>query len=167
MKNIKKIVIAAAVLPMALTSASAYAFGGKDSGQHKGGMCGGGDMGKGMMRDLDLTDEQKEQFKEMRKAGKEQMKAKFAENGADMMAARQAQQAKVSDLVLADNFDEAAARALASEMVEKQTERRVNMLKKQHEMLSILTPEQKVKFKELQAEKMQKCQEKMEKRKNK
>ncbi len=44
------------------------------------------------------------------------------------------------------HFDEAAANDLASQMVEKQTERRVAMLK-QHEMMSVLTHRQKTQLK--------------------
>lgn len=167
MKNVKKIIIAAAVLPLALGTASAYAFGGK--GDHKGGYdghgkCGGEEMGKRMFRQLDLTDEQKTQLKEMKQANRSAMKGKMGAQGAEKMAERQAHHAKVQALVLADTFDAEAANALAAEMVEQQTERRVKMLEKKHEMLSILTPEQKVKFTELQNERMAKCSEKMQDR---
>ncbi len=166
MKFSKKLVIAATVLPLALGSASALAYGGGKGGHHgKGGegMCGGFD-GKRMFRELDLTDAQKEQMKELRQANKEAMKAKFSGDFAAKKAEMQARQQKMQDLVLADNFDADAANAMASEMVQQQTERRVQMLEKQQEMLNILTPEQKVKFKELQQERMEKCFSKMESR---
>ena len=67
-------------------------------------------------------------------------------------------------MLLADTFDEAAANELAKQMVEKQTERRVKMLEKQHQMLSILTPEQKTKYVELQKERSEKRLEKMQER---
>lgn len=76
----------------------------------------------------------------------------------------QAHQQKVQNLVLADSFDEQAAQILANEMVTKQAERRVKMLEKQHKAMSILTADQKAKFKELQAERMQDCQERFAKR---
>ncbi len=141
MKTAKKLVLAAVVLPLTLGTASAFAFGGKD---HKGGHgdCGKG-MDRGIMRQLDLTDAQKDQLKEMRQANKAAMKAKFADGKEARMAERQAHHEKVQALLLADNFDEAAANDLAKEMVEKQTERRVAMLEKKHQMLSVLTPEQK------------------------
>ena len=165
MKTAKKLVLAAVVLPLTLGTASAFAFGGKD---HKGGHgdCGKG-MDRGIMRQLDLTDAQKDQLKEMREADRAAMKEKLSTNKAEKMAEMKTHREQVQALVLADTFDEAAANELASQMVEKQTERRVAMLKKQHEMMSVLTPEQKTKFTELQQERMAKCVEKMEKRANK
>ncbi|EGU30050.1 periplasmic repressor CpxP [Vibrio ichthyoenteri ATCC 700023] len=157
MKTVKKFVLAAAIIPLAFASASAMAFGGK--GDHKGGQCQGG-MDRGMMKKLELTDAQKTQLKEMREANKTEMKAKFAETSDARKAERQAQHEKVQQLVLADNFDQAAANELAKNMVEKQTERKVKMLEKQHQMLSVLTPEQKAKFVELSKERMEKCGEK-------
>ncbi|RPE98358.1 protein CpxP [Vibrio crassostreae] len=166
MKMTKKLVLAAAALPLIFGTASAYAYGG-DKGDHKGmhGKCGGFD--KKVMRQLDLTDAQKAELKEMREANRAEMKAKHSGNKADKMAKMKAHQEKVQALVLADNFDEAAANDLASQMVEKQTERRVAMLKKQHQMMSVLTPEQKTQLKEIQQERMAKCADKMEKRMNK
>lgn len=163
MKLAKKMVIAAAVLPIAFGSASAFAFGGGKGGDHKGGndfakKCGG--MDKRVMRQLDLTDAQKEQFKELRKQGREEGKGKSSEKFANM----QAHQQKVQDLVLADTFDEQAAQTLANEMVTKQAERRVKMLEQKQKAMSILTAEQKTKLKELQAERMQECQERFEQR---
>lgn len=167
MKMTKKLVLAAAALPLIFGTASAYAYGGGDKGDHKGmhGKCGGFD--KKVMRQLDLTDAQKAELKEMREANRVEMKAKHSGNKADKMAKMKAHQEKVQALVLADNFDEAAANDLASQMVEKQTERRVAMLKKQHQMMSVLTPEQKAQLKEIQQERMTKCADKMEKRMNK
>ncbi|MGF1711633.1 CpxP family protein [Vibrio kagoshimensis] len=159
MKMTKKLVLAATALPLMLGTASAYAFGGGDKGHHEGfkGKCGGFD--KKIMRKLDLTDAQKDQLKEMREAGREEMKGKRAEKMANM----QQHQEKVQALVLADTFDEAAATELATQMVEKQAERRVAMLKKQHQVMSILTEEQKAEFQDIQQKRMQKCTEKMEK----
>ncbi|MGR5389927.1 CpxP family protein [Vibrio crassostreae] len=167
MKMTKKLVLAAAALPLIFGTASAYAYGGGDKGDHKGmhGKCSGFD--KKVMRQLDLTDAQKAELKEMREANRAEMKEKHSGNKADKMAKMKAHQEKVQALVLADNFDEAAANDLASQMVEKQTERRVAMLKKQHQMMSVLTPEQKTQLKEIQQERMTKCADKMEKRMNK
>ncbi len=163
MKSAKKLVLAAVVLPLTLGAASAFAFGGKDHHKGPNGECGMG-MDRGIMRQLDLTDAQKDQLKDMREANKAEMKAKFADGKEARMAERQAHHDKVQALLLADNFDEAAANDLAKEMVEKQTDRRVKMLEKKHQMLSVLTPEQKAKFVELQKERQQKCGEKMQKR---
>ena len=162
MKAAKKLVLTAVVLLLALGTASAFAVGGK--GHHRGpqGECGVG-IDRSMMRQLDLTGEQKDQLKELRKTSKQEMKAKFSENFQAKQAERQAHQKKVQALLLADTFDRAAADELAKQMVEKQSERRVRMLEKQHQMLSVLTPEQKTNFVELQKERMQECGEKMKK----
>ncbi|WP_122047173.1 CpxP family protein [Vibrio atlanticus] len=167
MKMTKKLVLVAAALPLMLGTASAFAYGGGDKGDHKGmhGKCGGFD--KKVMRQLDLTDAQKAELKDMREANRAEMKAKHSGNKADKMAQMKAHHEKVQDLVLADTFDEAAANDLATQMVEKQTERRLTMLKKQHQMMSVLTPEQKTQLKEIQQDRMAKCADKMEKRMNK
>ena len=167
MKMTKKLVLVAAALPLMLGTASAFAYGGGDKGDHKGmhGKCGGFD--KKVMRQLDLTDAQKAELKEMREANRAEMKAKHSGNKADKMAQMKAHHEKVQDLVLADTFDEAAANDLATQMVEKQTERRLTMLKKQHQMMSVLTPDQKPQLKEIQQDRMDKCEDKMETRMNK
>ncbi|WP_192859501.1 Spy/CpxP family protein refolding chaperone, partial [Vibrio parahaemolyticus] len=56
------------------------------------------------------------------------------------------------------------ATALAKEMVERQTEHRVKMLERKHQMLSVLTPEQKTEFVKLQNERMQECGDQMQQR---
>ncbi|SEG49785.1 protein CpxP [Vibrio hangzhouensis] len=166
MKFSKKLVIAATVLPLALGSASALAYGGGKGGHHgKGGegMCGGFD-GKRIFRDLDLTDAQKEQMKQLRQQSRDDMRGQFAGDFATKKAEMQARHQKMQSLVLADSFNADAANALAAEMVQQQTERRVKILEKQHEMLNILTPEQKEKFKQLQQERMENCLAKIESR---
>ncbi|MDF4886414.1 CpxP family protein, partial [Vibrio parahaemolyticus] len=99
MKSAKKLVLAAVVLPLTLGAASAFAYGGKN--HHKGPRdeCGMG-MDRGVMRQLDLTDAQKDQLKEMREANKAEMKAKFADGKEARMAERQAHHAKVQSLLL-------------------------------------------------------------------
>ncbi|MCV5275778.1 CpxP family protein, partial [Escherichia coli] len=85
----KKLVLAAVVLPLTLGAASAFAYGGKN--HHKGPRdeCGMG-MDRGVMRQLDLTDAQKDQLKEMREANKAEMKSKLADGKEARMAERQA-----------------------------------------------------------------------------
>ncbi|MFA0088502.1 CpxP family protein [Vibrio sp. 10N.261.51.F12] len=167
MKLAKKLVLAAAVLPLTFATASALAYGGQGDHHGKGGkgsdgQCGG--LDRKVFSQLDLTDAQKDQMKEMRQSMKSDKKSKRGENVEAKMAEMQARHQKMQDLVLADTFDADAANALASEMVAQQTERRVKMMEKQHEMLSILTAEQKTKLKEVQQERMQKCVTKMESR---
>lgn len=155
MKFSKRIAVTAIALPLMIGSVSAMAYGGKHHGG--AGMHGGKDMmGKHLLRGIDLTDEQKEEMKALRQQNREAMQANRAEFHAQMMAERQQMQA----LMLADNFDEAAVRALAEKMVDQQVERRVAMMQRKHQMLSILTPEQKAQVKENMANmsaRMEKC----------
>ncbi|MCJ2378115.1 CpxP family protein [Vibrio sp. ZSDZ34] len=166
MKLAKKVVIAALVLPLTVATASAYAFGG-GKGHHKGDFdrCGG--LDKKVFRQLDLTSEQQVQLKQMRESSREEMKAQFQSNFESKRAEMQASHQKMQALVLADTFDAQAANELAQEMVAQQAERRVGMLEQRHKMLSILTPEQKVKLQELQAERMDNCLTKMQSRMSK
>lgn len=161
MKSANKLVLAAVVLPLTLGAAGAFAYGGKD--QHKGHQdeCGRG-MDRGIMRQLNLTDTQRDQLQSLRDANRAEMKGKYAAERDVRMAERQAYHAKVQALVLADDFDEAQATALAKEMVEQQIERRVQMLEKKHQMLRVLTPEQKAEFVKLQDERVQACDERMQ-----
>ena len=154
MKMAKKLILASVVLPLVL-STSAFAFGGKD---HKGPQeeCRPG-LDRGMMKELNLTDSQKEQFKTLRQANKEEMKERFNDNKEQGEKARMAHFDKVNSLLMADKFDPAKATELAQEMSDKHVKRQVDMLSKQHKMLSILTPEQKTKFIELQKERMEDC----------
>lgn len=163
MKSTKKLLLAAVVLPLTLGTASVFAYGGKD--HHKGPRdeCGPG-MERGIMRQLDLTDAQRDQLQSLRDTNRAERKGKNSAYRETRRAERQAFHAKMQSLLLADNFDEAQATALAKEMVEKQTEHRVRMLEKRHQMLSVLTPEQKAEFVKLQNERRQECGEKMQKR---
>ncbi|MBJ7539313.1 CpxP family protein [Marinomonas transparens] len=166
MKMIKKVVLAVVVLPIAIGTASAFAFGG--NGHHKGPQdefrMG---FDRSIMHDLDLTREQKDQLKSLRKASKSDRKTSFKGNFQANQAKRQSLRQKMNELLLADDFDSAKATELTKEMTEIKMTRQVAMLEKQHEMLSILTPEQKVKFTELQKERTDKWAEKMQRRMDK
>ncbi|TDO98654.1 CpxP family protein [Marinomonas balearica] len=165
MKNTKKLIVAAIVLPLTLGTASAFAFGGKDHGRKfeskmEQGFCGAG-MDRGVLRKLDLTDEQKEEIKVLKSTKRSEMKAYFLENFPKEMKAREASRTKAQELVLADTFDTAAASKLAAEMAEKKSHLMVKKMESQHAMLSVLTAEQKEKFVALQKEKIERCEEKV------
>ncbi|WP_119467700.1 Spy/CpxP family protein refolding chaperone [Vibrio cholerae] len=109
MKLAKKMILAAAVLPLTLGTTAALAYGGHGWDKEGDGHCG--DRGeRGIWKQLDLTAEQQAQLKEMREAGREEMRAN-----------------------------------------------RVKMMEKRHQMMSILTAEQKAKLQTLQQEKMAEC----------
>lgn len=158
MTSLKKTLALVIALPLALGSASALAYGGgKHHNDHGGKNSCGMKGGHAMFRGLDLTDAQKQEMKELRKTNREAMHSEMASRHGEM----QTQHQKMQQLVLADNFDESAVRALAEQMTEQQVERRVTMLKQRHEMLQILTPAQKTKYQQLQAERSEQCQERM------
>ncbi|BFM51387.1 CpxP family protein [Marinomonas sp. THO17] len=159
MKFTKQLIIASLVLPLTLGASTSFAY---DNKGHKGPRgpqqeCRMGDFDRGMMKELALTDNQKEQLKELRKAHRDAMKAKFEKAPKPDTAAREAHMNQLKELMMADTFDSAKAIELAKEMSEKRIERQVNMLSQQHKMLSILTPEQKTKFFELQQERARDC----------
>ena len=102
MKLAKKLVLVAAVLPLTFATASALAYGGKGGHHGKGGegQCGGFD--RKVFSQLDLTDAQKEQMKEMRQSMKSEMKTKFSENAATKASEMQTrhQKCKTSSLLI-------------------------------------------------------------------
>ncbi|AEF55244.1 CpxP family protein [Marinomonas posidonica] len=158
----KKLIIASLVLPLTLGATSSFAHGDKDRKGPRGPQqeCRMGDFDRGMMKELALTDNQKEQLKELRKANHDSMKAEFKKAPKPDMDAREAHMKALKDLMMADNFNSAKATELAQEMSEKRIERQVNMLSQQHKMLSVLTADQKAKFFELQQERAQDCADK-------
>ncbi|PYF83379.1 protein CpxP [Marinomonas alcarazii] len=165
MKIAKKLIIASVVLPL-IVSTSAFAFGGKGhKGPHDECRPGFG-FDRSIMKDLDLTDAQKDQFKALRQANKAEMKKHVREDKpkAEMRAERTQ---KMNELLLAETFDPAKATSLAQALSDKQVVRQVDMLSKQHKMLSILTPEQKDKFVELQKDRQEKCANDMPRHKGK
>lgn len=153
----KKWLIAALIVPMAIGSTSVFA---KHHGD-KGGKHGcSGEMNSKAFRHLDLTDEQKTELKSIR----EEMKGSMQEKGPEMREQMQALRAQQQALVLADSFDEKQAEALASQMVDAHRTMQVEKMRVMHRMASVLTDEQKQELIEMRAEKMQKCQQKMEQR---
>lgn len=163
MKSMKKLVLAAAILPVVLGSAGAYAFGGARSG---GGMGGPGDycgvgFGPRMMDELNLTNEQLGQLRDLRTTRRADRQAQRDSRRAERAPYREEHQQAMQELMLSDQFDEAKARQLAQEMSEQmaqqRAEQKVSRMQAQHEMLSVLTDEQKAQLKELQAQRLDQC----------
>lgn len=151
MKFAKKLMVAATVLPLTLATTAAFAYGGH--GSHKGGegSCRGSGE-RGIWKQLDLTPEQQTQLQALKNSHREEMRANRAQKQTSMKALR----AQERDLILAADFDQVAAEELAKQMVDQQVAQRVKMLEKRHQMASILTEEQKVKFATLQQARMDK-----------
>lgn len=140
-------------VPMMLGAVSAFADGGKYHGKGHYGDCDGPRGERGMMESLDLTDAQKERMRSLRESHRAEMHDNMAQ-GRDTMKANHD---KMQDLLLAENFDENAVRELAKQMSDQQIERRVSMMKQRHDMLNILTPEQKAQYKTLHSERQAEC----------
>lgn len=168
MKKMTKVFLAASVLPVVLGSASAFAKGGNGDDDFRGNrdrddrrfeQCERQDP-RGMMRELNLTAEQQTKMRELRQAERNDMQTERQAHRDQMRALRQQE----NKLTMGANFDEKAAQELAKQMVdiqaanraEKMQDRQVKMMKHRYEMMSILTPEQKAKFAELQEQRMDK-----------
>lgn len=159
----KKSLVVLIVAPLALGSMSALAA--SHSGQQHGGkhgqQCGMG-MERGIWKQLDLTDAQKTQLKELRQKDRQAMKEGFKAHKGEMKANHE----KMQQLVMADDFDQAAVTSLAQNMANQRVEGQVKMAKARHDMFSVLTPEQKQAFTKLKGEQHQQCMEKWQKMKD-
>jgi len=137
--------------------------GGGQAPAVQGGGRGPGMMGRGMMgpggpgmrggpggmfglplRELDLTDAQREQVKAIMTSHRDEQKAV----GDKMMAARKA----LHEAIAAETFNEAAIRAAAGEVGAAEADAAVLQAKIHGEVFAILTPEQVKKAKELRSE---------------
>ncbi len=120
MKSAKKLVLAAVVLPLTLGTAGAFAYGGKNQQKGPRDECGPG-MDRGIMRQLNLTDAQKDQLQTLRNEHRDEMRGKNSADRDARRAERQAYHAKVQELVLADTISFANAVAWASSKVSANT----------------------------------------------
>lgn len=121
---------------------------GKRGGSSKCDTKGKKRGGRGnMMKELGLSDEQKEQMKAIGKKNQESMK--------NLMTKMHESRKKMRDASMNENVDEAAIRALSKEVADTIAELTIQKSKMHKEMQAIMTDEQKAKAKELRA-KMQK-----------
>ena len=117
-------------------------FGGPPPGGGPGMRMGGGPMGLGPgMRELDLTDDQKQQLKTIAESHRDEFRAA----GEKARAAHDGMQA----LVDADNLDENAIRAKSAEIAAAEAEVMILNAKVRKESMQVLTSEQQAKLKEL------------------
>ena len=96
------------------------------------------------LRELELTDAQREQVKAIMESHRDEQKAA----GDKMMAARKA----LHEAIAAETFNEAAIRAAAGEVGAAEADAAVLQAKIHGEVFAILTPEQVKKAKELRTE---------------
>ena len=88
-----------------------------------------------MFKDLNLTDAQKQQIRDIRKSERDQMKRPPLEERRAM-----------HDIIASDSFDKAKAEAQIDKMAEQHKARMLAHLETQNKIYNILTPEQKKQF---------------------
>lgn len=102
---------------------------------------------KRMLAGLDLTDSQREQIKLLMKQQREAIKSEKRDSAVHL---------QMQALLMAEQFDEVAAKQLLEQQQQQAVEKRLMMLKLQHQVLQILTEEQRQQL----ADKRQKWQQK-------
>lgn len=146
--NRKFFIIPAILLALAAgvaTSALAQRPG-KGFGHHQGWML------KRMAKQLNLTDAQQAQIKDIMSAEKTKMKPM-------MQQMRQNQQ--VQNASINGTFDENQARAFATKQAQIMTDLMVEKQRMRSEVYAVLTPEQRQKAQQLMQERQQRRQERM------
>ena len=88
-----------------------------------------------MFKDLNLTDAQKQQIRDIMKSQRDQMKRPPLEERRAM-----------HDIIASDSFDKAKAEAQIDKMAEQHKARMLAHLETQNKIYNILTPEQKKQF---------------------
>lgn len=118
-----------------------------DAGHDRAARHGGPHQmfGMKMLKGLDLTDAQKTKLETMLAEHRASSTTKA------IPAAWQAEQQQLQTLLQADQFDEAAARLLLEKQQSNRLEHEVAKLKFQHQLMSVLTAEQKTKLNERHA----------------
>lgn len=129
----KRLILAVFIVPLMINSTLAIAK--QNPSEHKGNI---------LFQGIDLTKEQEEKINAIRKKAYAHYKNDFGKNMSQMTEQKQ----QIQSLLLSEKFDQETAKSLAKKMADQQTELRINKLKQQHEIFSVLTPEQKVKLKE-------------------
>ncbi|MCC6608508.1 MAG: Spy/CpxP family protein refolding chaperone [Burkholderiales bacterium] len=117
-----------------------YGYGAQGPGfEGRGGHRG--EFGGGMMRELDLSDAQRNQMFEIRHAAQPAMHAKMSEFRKNRIALREAATAK--------DYDAGRVRQLADEGAKLQADLTVMRIETQQKTLAVLTPEQRAKLAQL------------------
>jgi len=105
----------------------------------------------GMLKKLDLTEAQQTRIEQIMKQQKEAMKV--------AMADRRAQRKEMKSLVEQDTFDAAKAERLIAQQQDNERASKMNMLRTQHEIYKVLTPEQREKAKVMRTQWKEKMNE--------
>ena len=123
-----------------------------------GGHAGPGRFGRGgfgspmaMLRQLDLTDDQRTQVRQVMESHRDELRAV----GERVRAAQRAQR----DAVASTQFDEQAVRTKAAELAAAEADAAVLRAKVHSEVFAVLTPEQQAKAAELKAQREARAQQ--------
>ena len=149
----KRMKVIATALALTLVAAVAVSQTVQRVHMHGGGMFGD-HMWSHMTRDLNLTDAQQAQAKDILAKSKPAMQASFQQ----MHQAHQA----MSQLVTSGNFDENKAREIATQQSQSMIEMEVQHAKTMAELFQILTPDQKAKAIQTMKEHEQRMQQHMQ-----
>ena len=143
MKNSTKAKLTALLFTFGATSMAPTVMAGQGHGCERGGHKV--PMMR-LMRKLDLSDDQRQQAKDLVKAYKQSIK-----NNKVPTAERQANYAKMQELIKAPNFDDQSVEDFVSQNSSKRQASAVARIKLQHDLYQLLTPEQQTKAEELKA----------------
>lgn len=128
----------------------AFPHAGHEHHRHHGGM--------GFLKQLDLTPAQESQVKAIMAKQKNEMRAAMDE--------RRAHKADMKALVEQEVFDEPKAARLIEDQQARERASRLSMLRSQHEIYKVLTPEQRAKAHTIRAEWQDRKKQRMDERKN-
>lgn len=161
----------ALLLTLGLGTATLFAYGGPDGAQgehckyHKGGNFKHhkGERMMQMIRQLDLSDAQKAQLKQMKEASKAERKSLREQRKAHRQAMQESMRPDMGQFISADKFDKEAFKTQMNQRFEARRsmmeQKRATMLErradKMEKIFNILTPEQRIKWIELSKQKGQ------------
>lgn len=131
MRKSHKYLIVLTILPLLFQSAIA-----KPGGGHKGM------MGLGIIQQLDLSAEQKQQIKTVMQQHKQQVQAEREQN----KALRQARATERLALLKAADFNESQAKAMISSHQAQKMDKKLKALQVQHQVYQLLSPEQQAQY---------------------
>jgi len=149
--------VKAAIALLAVTLLAAAALSQTQGQRHfqRAGMWGGQGMGLGFFgHRLGLTDDQKTQVKDIMTKERPTLQPLMTQLTQSRM---QLQQYEATG-----NFDEAQVRTMAAQQAQIMTELTVQKARIQSEMMKVLTPDQKSKLVELQNERQQRFQQRLQ-----
>ena len=144
-------ILALAATVMITTSISAQPGFGGPRGGGRGGMIPA-------LRQLDLTDAQRDQIREI---GERNCNASVA-----LMESLRTTREALNQAVMADVVNESAIRGLAARIAPLEADAAVQRAYANAEMMSVLTPDQRAELKEVQAEQQARFTERMQQRRD-